>query len=297
MKSTAQNTLIQTEVVFGDAHFYLYRFGQVKGELEKASHVPILHDHPFFEVMLSFKRGYEVMLEEDTLALSPHTVIIMSEGKPHCIQHAEGIFPLSFGIAMKKRERGFPLYASVRARLENQADRGQLPISLATETLFLEWYASAGRSPEAFCEGQLLASRLLYAFLKDISAFGAEELAPFGEKKASVDALLNTLLDDRRYSLKEIAVALGYTRKHTLRLIQRKYGCDYRTIKKRKAIEAAELYLFSAVKMTVKEIAAALGYESESAFYAFFKRETGMSPVKYRKEKQALSKRCFENEK
>ena len=290
MNKTFQNSLVQSEIIFGDALFRLYRFGKVEGVVEKASRVPILHDHPFWEVMLCAEASYEVVFESESLSLSPHTAFLMPESLAHCVKRAEGSFPLSFGISVERTGGDAFIYKDVSARLKEK-EKSVFTPSAETEMLFYEWYGAESKTIDAFCKSQVIAARFLYSFLKDISAFGDENVKSATDRKASIDALLNTMLDDRRYSLKEIAEALGYTRKHTLRLIHSKYDCDYRTLKKRKAIEAAELYLLSPQKMTVKEIAAALGYESESAFYAFFKREKGISPIEYRKEKLILNKK------
>ncbi len=290
MKTVSPNTIIQNDVILGNALFHLYRFTRTEGAAEKASHIPILHDHPFFEVMLAAGTVYDLILEENSISLSPHTAFLVPIGLSHCAHRANGVFPISFGISLQKTKGAFALYQGVDECLNKTAGK-MLTLSYETEMLFYDWYRCEGETPDGLCTSQVYATRLLYSFLKDISAFGEERVAPSAERKADTLALLNTMLDDRRYSLKEIADALGYTRKHTLRLIHREYGCDFRTLKKQKALEAAKLYLLSPERMTVKDIATALGYDSESAFYAFFKHETGLSPMKYRKEQLILSKR------
>ena len=296
MKNVTPNTITQNDVILGDALFSLYCFERAEGIVEKASHIPILHDHPFFEVMLCAETVYDVILEEEAFSLSAHTAFFVPMGLAHCAGRTENIFPISFGVALQKTKGSFSFYNSVSDRIR-QCEGKAFSISPETEMLFNDWYRCDGETPESLCMRQVYTVRFLYSFLKDISAFGEEKaVSSSAERKMGVDALLNTMLDDRRYSLKEIADALGYTRKHTLRLIHRRYGCDFRTLKKRKALEAAKLYLASSQRMTVKDIATALGYESESAFYAFFKHETGLSPMKYRKEQLILPRRYSEYE-
>ena len=94
-------------------------------------------------------------------------------------------------------------------------------------------------------------------------------------------AAIETLMDRRKYRLEEIAQMLGYTPKHMALLIKKQYGCDFRTLRRQKILEAAKIYLFSQ-NLSVAEIAQLLGYRSESAFYAFFKEETGVTPRAYR---------------
>lgn len=295
MKSVFQSTITQNDVILGDVLFHLYRFTRAEGAVEKASHIPILHDHPFLEVMIAADKVYDLTFEENALSLSPHTAFLIPIGLSHCAHRTDGVFPISFGVSFEKT-KGFFAFSGRIGECLNQSVGRAFVLSPETEMLFFDWYHCDEETPDGLCKSQVYATRLLYSFLKDVSAFGEDRITSSAERKTGVHALLNTMLDDRRYSLNEIADALGYTRKHTLRLIHRKYGCDFRTLKKRKALEAAKLYLLSPERMTVKDIATALGYESESAFYAFFKHETGLSPMKYRKEQLVLSKRYSDYE-
>ena len=183
---------------------------------------------------------------------------------------------------MEKREGKFGFYRRISKCIDDIAGE-KVSVSDQKAKLFEKWSQANGASFDEYCASCVLSYRFLYALLKDIGAVDDSPFALSKDKKESTSALLDTLLDDRRYTLNEIAAALGYTRKHVLRLIWQRYGCDFRSIKRRKAIEAAKAYLCSQSGMSVSEIARALGYESESAFYVFFKRETGQTPREYQK--------------
>jgi len=283
MKKRPEYTLTQTEVTFGDALCRLYRFAQAEDYAEKTSHVPILHRHAFYEVMLCPSYPYHIALEKkDDVHLTPGTCFLIAQGKLHCAVGTAGKPPISFGLSVEKVEGTVRLFRPISDRLQGSREQ-TIRLSDETKQLFETWRKSDESTLDGFCESKVLAYRFLYAFFRDISLFGKEKIRAGTENRAGVAAHLDTLLDDRRYNLKEIAHALGYTRKHTLRLIRQRYGCDYRTVKERKALEAAKIYLTAAEDMSVKEIADALGYGSESAFYAFFKRTTGFTPKQYRK--------------
>ena len=294
MKKGPQYTLTETDVVFGDALCKLYRFGTEESAKAKAAQVPILHTHPFYEGMLCARQPYRVIREEDTVWLSPGTLLLLSPKTPHCAAREGNTSPISFGLVLEKREGRGGIYQNICNCVDEIAGK---EITLSKETLahFESWCLIDDRSPSGFCEGCVLAYRFLYALFQDIGAVNDLPDKTRGEKQTTVNALLDTLLDDRRYTLKEISEALGYTRKHTLRLIHRYYGCDFRTIKRQKAIEAAKAYLSAEQNMTASEIAHALGYESESAFYVFFKKEMGCTPKEYQRSALARTEKKEKN--
>lgn len=282
MKPSPEQTLTQTDVTFGDTLIRLYRFAQAADYADRTSHVPILHSHPFYEVMLCPSYPFRIVLEKKgDVHLTSGTCFMIAPGKPHCAVGTTGHPPISFGISVKKMEGAVPLFRRISEGLRGNREQ-ILPLSTETKALFEAWQRSREWTLEGFCESKMLAYRFLHAFFKDLALPGREPIRPGAENKAGMGALLDTLLDDRHYRLKEIARALGYTRKHTLRLIHQRYGCDFRTIRERKALEAAKIYLTAPEDVSVKEIADALGYGSESAFYAFFKRATGSTPKQYR---------------
>lgn len=283
MKKGAEYSLIQTDVTFGDALCKLYRFEDVKEARSKALNVPILHTHPFFEGMICTARSYRVKREEDSVLLLPASLLLVAPGVPHCAEREGNTAPISFGVLIEKHEGKRGVYRRISERLGELAERHK-PLLLSKEACeaFEKWAFSEDSSVGSFCLGCVLAYHFLYLLFRDISAIDEEPFGASKEKKVSTGALLDTLLDDRRYSLKEISEVMGYTRRHMLRIIKQRYGCDFRTVKRKKAVEAAKAYLISKQNMTINEVADALGYESESAFYAFFKRETGSTPREYR---------------
>ena len=155
------------------------------------------------------------------------------------------------------------------------------PVSKETESCFQEFYQCASLSMQDVFRKKVLAYRLVYGILLDLQVLKDDSQLP-GAKHTNLAAAIETLMDRRKYRLEEIAEILGYTPKHMALLIKKQYGCDFRALRRQKIIEAAKIYL-SSRNLSVTEIAQLLGYRSESAFYAFFKEETGDTPNAYRK--------------
>ena len=98
MKKKLGYTITETEVSFGDALFRLYRFGKTQDYTQKASHIPILHKHPFYEIMLCTAYGYRVVTEDSDIFLLPNNFLLVNPQKLHCAVGSVGKPPLSFGI-------------------------------------------------------------------------------------------------------------------------------------------------------------------------------------------------------
>ncbi len=283
MQQNLENFMGQTEAIFGDVLCKLYPFiGAQNGAESIAWRIPIAHEHSFYEFMLAGERGYRIVLEDKAEELKPHHGYIIPSGIPHCASETDGIPIISIGFSIELCEnRSLPLYRSLCQALQVAAHR-QMPLSEETERLIKDFYLCNGNRTEVFFRKQVLAYRLMYSIFRDMHVLKDESL-PGGSQHTNVVAALEFLLERRQYRLEEIAKFLGYTPKYTAQLIRKHYGCDYRTLRRKMILDGAKNYLLSDQKLTVAEIAHLLGYKSESAFYNFFKRETGYTPYEFRK--------------
>ena len=294
MRSVTKEILTRTEVSFGDALCLLYHFFEAGDYEERTSHVPILHTHLFYEIMMPAEYSYRVVLQEgrDGISLSESVCLPIAPQTPHCAVGTARKPPVSFGILLEKTEGSVGFYQAISERLQ-QISGKTIPLSEKSRSLFLSWRQCDAKTLDGYCQSKILAYQFLYSFFKDINSLEEGRLNASVQKRADLTTLLDTLLDDRRYTLKEIADALGYTRRQTLRLVYQRYGLSYRTVRENKLLEAAKAYLVAEGEMSVKEIAGALGYESESSFFSFFKRKTGYTPKQYRN----MCRQCKEKKK
>src|ERR1700680_1432658 len=71
--------------------------------------------------------------------------------------------------------------------------------------------------------------------------------------------------------------------RHTIEgIVHENAGYTFREYQQRARLTAAPHYLSTASSLSIKEIAALLGYNSPRAFSGFFRSATGTSPVEYR---------------
>ena len=278
----SENPIIQTEAVFADALCRLYQFAGCESTAQvTAWHLPIFHSHSFFEILFSGDRGYRVIFREETVLLPPHSIYIVPAGVQHCAADTMGLGDISVGFSIEPFKGGSP---AVFKQLSNQlllCLKMPKPVAPDTEACFRDFYRCGDDSMQDIFRKKVLAHRLVYGVLQDLQILN-DDPKIVGPKHANLAASIEALMDRRKYHLEEIAQILGYTPKYTALLIKKQYGCDFRDLRRQKILEAAKIYL-SSRNLSVAEIAQLLGYRSESAFYAFFKEETGVTPSAYRK--------------
>ena len=273
------NPIVQTEAIFGDALCRLYPFMHAESTAQATAwHIPIFHGHSFFEIMISGDRGYRVVFEEETVQLPPHSLYIIPAGVQHCAADTLEMENISIGFSVEPAKGGSPAIFKLLSGALFPMMKKPKPVS---ERCFQEFYQCGNCSLQDIFRKKVLAYRLIYGILQDLQVLNDAPQLP-GSKHTNLVAAIETLMDRRKYRLEEIAEILGYTPKHMALLIKKQYGCDFRTLRRKKITEAAKIYL-SSRKLSVAEIAQLLGYRSESAFYAFFKEETGYTPSAYRK--------------
>lgn len=127
-------------------------------------------------------------------------------------------------------------------------------------------------------EASDLINRLLTRFL--VSA--PKAAAPIRSKVVSeAMAYINSNFAEP-ISSEYLASSSGFSLWHFIRLFQKETGYTPHDYLIQVRINAAR-YMLSSTSMTIKEICFACGYSGESVFSTAFKRETGKSPLEYRK--------------
>jgi AraC-like DNA-binding protein len=96
---------------------------------------------------------------------------------------------------------------------------------------------------------------------------------------------LKGLLDSRvneNITTEEMAAALFRSKDYVIKLFRREFGETPHAYFLRQKMTMAG-GLLAGTKLSVKQVAAALGYEDQHYFSNVFKKATGLSPLAYRK--------------
>ena len=88
---------------------------------------------------------------------------------------------------------------------------------------------------------------------------------------------------DPSLSLIKLSSVVGTNTTYLSNSINKYFGCNFKTLINRYRIEYCKKHLGNnPMSVPIKEIAKKCGFSSVSAFYASFKKITGISPVQYR---------------
>jgi len=88
---------------------------------------------------------------------------------------------------------------------------------------------------------------------------------------------------DSSLSLVKLSSVVGTNTTYLSNSINKHFGCNFKTLINRYRVEYCKKLLgTNPMSVPIKEIAKNCGFSSVSAFYASFKKLTGISPVQYR---------------
>ncbi len=88
---------------------------------------------------------------------------------------------------------------------------------------------------------------------------------------------------DSSLSLIKFSSVVGTNTTYLSNSINKYFGCNFKTLINRYRVEYCKKQLSAnPLSVPIKEIAKSCGFSSISAFYASFKKVTGISPVQYR---------------
>ncbi|MBR2343755.1 MAG: AraC family transcriptional regulator [Clostridia bacterium] len=118
------------------------------------------------------------------------------------------------------------------------------------------------------------------------------------QQKSGDDTLLFAVIEEyltQRFnhgaSLAELAKLIHMSDRNTTRVFRRLFGTSFSEhIASRRAKTAK--YLLGHTDMSLGDIASELGFATYSGFYSFFKEKTGVTPAKYREDKEKEEQQC-----
>ena len=118
-------------------------------------------------------------------------------------------------------------------------------------------------------------------FVVDNPSTNSEGIVLREHEEALLDILVNSPI---QLTLPDIAERMGYSVRQVQRFIQKKYGMPYIIMLRTRKIDSIKKLLTDEPDIPVSEIAARVGYNSETSLYRDFKKHVGCTPCEYRKQ-------------
>lgn len=249
------------------------------------------HRHDFFEVLFLMHGSGIHVIDSNKYEIQPPCVFFMSPGQAHKLELSndiEGyifIFTSEFYLLNRSNQNSlieFPFFYSV-----NQ-DNPPLIIDNLEDVAFLEVLFKKG-IVEDKSENQskinllrsLLDLILNTCSIRYFSVFKAEDKS----KQQIIVKKFFHLIEENNYtnlSLYDYASMIGISPNHLTQTVKNYTGkTSSQIIKTKQILEIKRLLVHT--NLSISEIASKLCFEDQSYFTKFFKRETGQTPLQYRK--------------
>lgn len=248
------------------------------------------HRHDFFEVLYLLKGSGFHVIDGNKYEIKPPCVFFMSPGQAHKIEFSndiEGyifIFTAEFYLINQSNQNRlieFPFFFTIRQ------DNSPLILEAKGDVLFLESLFDKGISEVE--KGSAFSINLLRSVL-DLILYSCSTLYKTvgytlskGKGHIVVKKFFQLVEENYRKNLtvSEYADKLALTPNHLTQTVNQLTGkTSSQIIKTKQILEIKRLLVHT--NLSVTEIANHLNFSDQSYFAKFFKRETGISPLRYR---------------
>ena len=276
----------QYEVIFGDAGFRLLFYGSGMTIDDEYQY----HIHKYYEmhVMISGK-GTLILKNGAAVTLEKGEALILSPAEEHQSIAYSGENPqgTTLNFMIRKTEADTPLYAEIIKRIEQQAQTlSVLSVgdTFLSDLQFLQKLSVPVRMRE-YCFAQTIASRLIYTLLDIVGCYSEQSAVGAAAAEDTRQLiLLDNLINNYELTEREISERLGYSARHTQRLIRRCYGVCLKELRQKQMCQTAVWLLENRPDMRTEQIALQSGFSGVRTLRRVFARRGMMSPERYRKE-------------
>jgi len=239
---------------------------------------PYSHSHPKYEVHYVLTGGCTLITETGQLPCPRGHFLILPPRKRHCILPDGGeVQTISFLYAIEGAEaKGAGLPACAEPVLIRDEFLGEERLMLIRSELVGGETAGA-----EVVRGELLI--LLAMFARHCgNAVHAAEDSRDDNRVDMIETYLANHRNDPGGSCRELAREMGLSTRQVHRLCMKYFGAPFRTLRSNARMETAA-YRLENTDISVRELAAELGYASVESFSGAFKRRFGVAPTDRRR--------------
>ncbi len=269
------------KLFYGDARINFIKFEKI--ELEE-SNITSLHSHSYYELHFSTKPNQVVSFVSHETVMNKNEFLIIPPGEEHyTMPYKTNTDVLLFTIEQVKGESGFYDYF---VNSLTAAAKKSIKASPRLFGLLKSFHESCiGVSVKKYCRMKSLISDIVMWLFDDINSFELDGNPAVFEVDCDgrSEALLERLIGDKRYSIGDIAEMLGYSVRHTTRLINKHCNMTLLQYRRYQSLSAAKK-LIKTKKLSMEEVAFLAGFKNANALRAAFMAEENITPTRYRRE-------------
>ncbi len=247
--------------------------------------------HHFFQILYVRRGPVEAVIEGRTIVPRAPVAIAMPPRGVHGYRFAEGIeghvVTLPFGRVERLLEacpEAREIFLRPRVVDLGAAHAGAAEVGREIDAL-AEEFAGGGAWRSPLIEAHLTAALIRVARFAAASAAHGSRFAPLDRRAVEFRVLVDRHYRER-LPVARYAAELGTSQTHLNRLCRKAFNeSALGLIDRRIILEATRDLTFTL--MSVKEIAASLGFDDPAYFTRFFTRHVGVSPTRFRRRQSA----------
>ena len=221
---------------YGDALFRILNVKIISNKIEEKT---ITHNHRFYEFHFALKGRYDYTVADKVITLQEGQFLIIPPNTPHIAVKSEGTdyeySSLSLHLSRCDGTKGFFDY--FKERLDgNAAAPLQTTRSLVDKEKYLRLFGEQKNMIHDLCALKAYGSAFIYELFDAVDRYRSKNPISPKTEEADRDVLLEELINQHTFSLSEIAKTLGYSTRHTARIIKKSYGCNISQLRKKHII-------------------------------------------------------------
>ena len=231
-----ETSMQSVSLEYGDA---LFRLLKIKIFTNKIDEKQITHNHQFYELHFALKGSYIYTVADRQIVLQENQFLIIPPSTPHiAVNNEETDYEyLSLSLHLSRCEGAKGFFDYFKNRLEAHAEQ-PLPMTaaLADKRGFLPLIGEQRNIIHEVCALKSYGSAFIYELFDAIDGYRSETHISPSIADADRLVLLEELINHHTFSLSEIAAELGYSTRHTARIIKKVYGCNISQLRKKHII-------------------------------------------------------------
>ena len=276
-------SICETRAELGDAAFTFYRGGFKTAPEGAKNRAPLYHSHFYYECHILDGGESSFLIQGQAVSAEADTMVIIPPYTGHYPFQSDGT--TGDRVICMLLEQTEPATGEFSYFQRTVSDMCNLPISVSEpmKAALGRLYDSLGEvGLRSECLGKAAAYEVLLHLFDEINGF--ELSGPRAENRGrdNRSIALEVMVADVRYSLGDIASALGYSKRHTTRLILDRYGGSLLQVRQQNMVSTAKKLLLSTPSLTVEAVAMAAGFSCAAAMTAAFKKWENMTPTEYK---------------
>ena len=266
-------------VTYGDAEFLVYHIIPPQVPEKEVESFWRYHTHVYYEIHVIITGTAYFMHENKKITVEAGEMIIFPPGSRH---YACPINKNVFCLSLRRCE-GESGYYDLFLPALNKASG--YPYKLNKDLIAqIQYYSDMIDQDNVHdrCRRKVVAYETILVLLEELEAFCESndkriDSLQENEQNVALDILINSY-----HSLSEIAELLGYSSRHTARLIHQHYGMRLGEIRQHRMLKAAKDIIRQEPGLPMSRVALQVGFSSADAMKRTFLKYEKITPIAYR---------------